>query len=72
MEEIVKPAKRSTADVLGGIGQGILEDLSMSIHQTQARQDGDQIGDEKRSNFDISEDKKIGDSTFDAFNGSKF
>ena len=34
MEEIAKPIKRSTADVLGGIGNGILDDLSLSIHQT--------------------------------------
>lgn len=34
MEEISKPiVKRTTADILGGIGAGILDDLSMSIHQ---------------------------------------
>jgi hypothetical protein len=41
MEEISNPVKRSTADVLGGIGAGILEDLSMSIHQAEAKHDAE-------------------------------
>jgi hypothetical protein len=36
MEEVIKPTKRTTTDVLSGIGNGILEDLEMSIHQTRA------------------------------------
>ena len=72
MEEISKPVvKRTTADILGGIGAGILDDLSMSIHQHNNDANDEQFED-KKSQFDISEDKKIGDSTFDAFNGSKF
>ena len=73
MDQMEKTSKDTTTDILRGIGNGILDDLEMSIHQTRHRDEDneDQI-EEKKSHFDISEDKKIGDSTFDAFNGSKF